>query len=141
HPPHLRRSLRPGIRRLAPSHPRGQRSGCCTHDRADPALDGGGITVIGRAVHRLLRRTAGPLRDELAISWRAWLIVVVVLALGLTAAIPALSLRRPDLAGNTALALDPVPPLGPVAAWTAEVAGPSVSRAAALAELFAVLVA
>jgi hypothetical protein len=92
-------------------------------------------------LRRLVRRTAGPLRDELAISWRAWLIVVALAAVGLLAAVPVLSLRRAGVPSGTALALDPVAPIGAVATWTAEATGPAGTRAAALADLFAVLVA
>lgn len=94
-----------------------------------------------RAISRLLRRTGDPLRDELAISWRALLLVLTLAVIGLTASVPILSLRRPDAPAGTALALEPVPDMGPVVTWTAEAAGPSSSRLTALGDLFPVLVA
>ena len=95
----------------------------------------------GAAFRRLIRRTGDPLRDELAISWRAMLVVAAPAVLGLAAAVPVLSLRRNDLATGTALSLPPIAPVGPVLPWTSEVMNPAATRAVALGDLFAVLVA
>lgn len=90
---------------------------------------------------RAARRIVNPLRDEFAMSWPVALLVAGIAAVALAATVPVLSLRSAAAANGTALGLDPIPAIGPVIGWTADVAGPTVTRAAALGQLFEVLTA
>ena len=93
----------------------------------------------GGALRRSLRRVADPLRDELAESWPVALLVLGLSVVALAAVLPVRSLRNPASPTGTALALEPIAAMGPVVSWTADVLGPSDTQAAALRDLFPVL--
>jgi hypothetical protein len=90
-------------------------------------------------LRRAFSRVADPLRDELAQSWPVALLVLALSVVALAAVLPVLSLRSGSSPSGTALALEPIAPMGPVVSWTADVLGPSATQAAALRDLFPVL--
>ena len=95
----------------------------------------------GGPFRRAIRRVAGPLRDELAESWRVALRLLALAAIGLAVVAPLLSLRSDGSPTGSVLTLRPVAGIGPVVTWTREAFGPTATQAAALAELFPVLAA